>query len=51
MLQNEVWVFMEQMETCLDVLMNRILKGPIPEQIICKMCVPVSIDSILLVYY
>ena len=42
-LQNEVWVFMESMETCLDMLMNKTLKGPLPEPIICKMCVPVSL--------
>lgn len=39
--QNEVWVFMELMTTCLDRLLKK-LHGPVPEDIVCKMAVSVS---------
>lgn len=37
---NEVWVFMELMATCLQRLFNK-LDGPIPEDIVCKMAVSI----------
>ena len=40
--QNEVWVFMELMVTCLQTLCIR-LQSPIPEDIVCKMVVSVSL--------
>ena len=40
-MQNEVWVFMELMSTCLDRLLKK-LHGPVPEDIVCKMAVSVS---------
>lgn len=40
-LQNEVWVFMELMDTCLERLLKK-LHGPIPEHIVCKLAVSVS---------
>jgi mitogen-activated protein kinase kinase 7 len=39
-INNEVWVFMELMSTCLERLLRK-LKGPLPEEIICKMCVSI----------
>ena len=39
--QNEVWVFMERMSTCLDRLLKSI-SGPVPEEIVCKVAVAVS---------
>ena len=39
--QGEVWVFMELMETCLDRLL-KVLKAPIPEEVVCTMTVSVS---------
>ena len=38
--QNDVWVFMEKMSTCLDRLLKR-LSGPVPEEIVCKVAVAV----------
>ena len=40
--QSEVWICMEQMATCLDKLIKK-LKEPVPEQIIGKMVVAVSL--------
>ncbi|XP_064396634.1 dual specificity mitogen-activated protein kinase kinase 7-like [Halichondria panicea] len=37
---NEVWVFMERMSTCLDRLLKSI-SGPVPEEIVCKVAVAV----------
>lgn len=37
---NEVWVFMELMTTCLQRLFNR-LQSPLPEDIVCKMAVSI----------
>ena len=48
LLQNEVWVFMELMATCLQRLFNR-LQTPIPEDIVCKMAVSVREDIHLIV--
>ena len=36
----EVWVFMELMETCLDRLL-KVLKAPIPEEVVCTMTVSI----------
>jgi len=37
---NDVWVFMELMATCLDRLLKK-LKSPFPEEIVCKMTVSI----------
>lgn len=46
--QNDVWVFMELMATCLDRLLKK-LKSPFPEEIVCKMTVSVSTLAIFIV--
>jgi small neutral amino acid transporter SnatA (MarC family) len=43
--QSEVWICMELMSTCLDKLLKR-TKTPIPERILGKMAVAVSMRSI-----
>jgi mitogen-activated protein kinase kinase 7 len=40
LIPNEVWVFMELMDTCLNRLLKRI-GGPIPEPIVCKMTISI----------
>lgn len=40
--ESDVWICMELMDTCLDKLLKR-LQAPIPEQILGKMAVAVSL--------
>ena len=41
-LQSDVWICMELMSTCLDKLLKK-LKSPIPERILGKVAVAVSV--------
>ena len=46
--QSEVWICMELMSTCLDKLLKK-TRRPIPEKILGKMAVAVSVSVSLLI--
>ena len=46
----EVWICMELMSTCFDKLLKRLQK-PIPEHVLGKVTVAVSVDSVLNLFH
>ena len=51
-METEVWIFMELMTTCFDRLLKKLAGVPVPENIIGKVAVAVSLlDFVLLFFY